>query len=244
MQSSYLWYLPFQSSFMCKISGPQQQSDESESEDDDLIDSAISDKKPERDERRGTEIKLRNLTLKDNASTLTCGTLKVIIQCARCKNKMDVSTPSGRPNLVTCGKCSYPQVMTFRSAIMHQFSSVVGYLDLDGCIPFDLILQDCMFKLGCFSCNKEMKAKVWSFAKYISIYCSELLHDKYLFMFAALFMWIPTYFIFLIQNRVWPLDKLLKHGVPTVTVKWKYLQNLSVLLNFFLQSKTWVWIAD
>lgn len=143
--------------------GPQQQVEESESEEEDnLIESTINDTKPEKNERRGTEIKLRNLTLKDNASTLTCITLKVIIQCGRCKNKMDVTTPSGRPNMVTCLKCSYPQILTFRSAIMHQFSSVVGYLDLDGCVPFDLILQDCVFKLGCFSCNKEMKAKVCS----------------------------------------------------------------------------------
>nr|XP_022331116.1 uncharacterized protein LOC111129179 [Crassostrea virginica] len=158
--------------------GPQQESDDSESEAaDDLIESAIQDTKPEKNERRGTEVKLRNLTLKDNASTLTCTTLKIIIQCSRCKNKMDISTPSGRPNLATCLKCSYPQILTFRSAIMHQFSSVVGYLDLDGCIPFDLILQDCIFKLGCFSCNKEMKAKSMAFGQLTYTWCSSC-HSK------------------------------------------------------------------
>ncbi|XP_062599150.1 uncharacterized protein LOC134260609 [Saccostrea cucullata] len=153
--------------------GPQQDVESSEEEEEDLIESAITtDNKPEKDERRGTEIKLRNLTLKDNASTLTCSNIKIIIQCARCKNKMDVNTPSGRPNLVTCLKCSYPQVLTFRSAIMHQFSSVVGYLDLDGCLPFDVILQDCVFKLGCFSCNKEMKAKSMAFGQVTETWCS------------------------------------------------------------------------
>lgn len=158
--------------------GPQQQVEESESEEEDnLIESTINDTKPEKNERRGTEIKLRNLTLKDNASTLTCITLKVIIQCGRCKNKMDVTTPSGRPNMVTCLKCSYPQILTFRSAIMHQFSSVVGYLDLDGCVPFDLILQDCVFKLGCFSCNKEMKAKSMAFGQVTDTWCASC-HSK------------------------------------------------------------------
>lgn len=62
--------------------------------------------------------------------------------------------------MVICLKCSYFQILIFRFVIMYQFFFVVGYLDLDGCVSFDFIFQDCVFKFGCFSCNKEMKVKV------------------------------------------------------------------------------------
>lgn len=153
---------------------------------------------------------------------------------------MDISTPSGRPNLATCLKCSYPQILTFRSAIMHQFSSVVGYLDLDGCIPFDLILQDCIFKLGCFSCNKEMKAKVWIF---IHFQC----HSQYLNKHSsASVSWVQLALLTSTNNqhsilfielfRVWPLDSLHTHGAPVVTAKWPYLLSLLGSLSLCLQS--------
>ena len=124
---------------------------------------------------------------------------------------MDISTPSGRPNLATCLKCSYPQILTFRSAIMHQFSSVVGYLDLDGCIPFDLILQDCIFKLGCFSCNKEMKAKVWIFIRF---QC----HSKYLNKHSsASVSWVQLALL-TSTNTLYCLLNILEYGLWTAYI--------------------------
>ena len=127
----------------------------------DIVDAAMSKSdRREEDERKGTEMKLRDLQLRENVATMTFTKVKVVIQCGRCKNKEDISMPAGRATLVSCSKCNNPQVVNFRPAIMHQFSSVMGYLDLDGCNAFDLILQESEFKLGCFNCNKEMKAKV------------------------------------------------------------------------------------
>lgn len=141
--------------------GLQQQVEEFEfEEEDNFIEFVINDIKSEKNERRGIEIKLRNLIFKDNVLILICIIFKVIIQCGRCKNKMDVIIFLGRLNMVICLKCSYFQILIFRFVIMYQFFFVVGYLDLDGCVSFDFIFQDCVFKLGCFSCNKEMKVKV------------------------------------------------------------------------------------
>lgn len=50
--------------------------------------------------------------------------------------------------------------LIFRPAIIHAYSSIMGYLDMDGCVPFDLLLQDSAYKLGCMNCNKETKVDV------------------------------------------------------------------------------------
>ncbi|KAK3096608.1 hypothetical protein FSP39_001645 [Pinctada imbricata] len=149
--------------------GPARQDSDYE---EDIVDTAMtkSDKKEE-EQRKGTEMKLRNLQLGENAATMIFMKVKVVVQCARCKNKSDVILQATRPILVSCSKCNNPQVVNFRPAIMHQFSSVMGYLDLDGCSAFDLILQESDFKLGCFSCNKEMKAKSISPGQFSDSWC-------------------------------------------------------------------------
>jgi len=111
-------------------------------------------------ERRGTEIKLQSLQLKDNVSTITFTHMKIVIHCARCKTSSDVETPGGRVNMITCHKCHNVQYLTFRPAMVHQFSSVLGYLDLEDCVLVDIILQESPCKLGCFSCGKETKLNV------------------------------------------------------------------------------------
>lgn len=106
--------------------------------------------------RRGTEIKLHNLQLKENTATLMVTKVKIVIQCERCKNKTDISTPAGRANKVNCDKCQTEQFVTFRSSIVHQFSNVMGYVDVQGCDVFDVILPDCEFQVGCMKCNKQV----------------------------------------------------------------------------------------
>ena len=78
----------------------------------------------------------------------------------RCKNKDEVSVRQNQGVSLLCGKCCDTCVVVFRPAIVHQFSAVIGYLDLDGCSAFDLILSDTEFMVGCENCNKEMKVHV------------------------------------------------------------------------------------
>ncbi|OWF40768.1 uncharacterized protein LOC110463370 [Mizuhopecten yessoensis] len=108
-------------------------------------------------ERRGTEIRLRNLVMKETVATMTYTQIKIVVQCSRCKSNTDLMTPVGRVNLIPCFKCHTQMLLTFRPAIMHSYSSIMGYLDLEGCVPFDLLLQDSAYKLGCMNCNKETK---------------------------------------------------------------------------------------
>ncbi len=110
--------------------------------------------------RKGTEVKLLNLQLKENAAALQITKLALLIQCSRCKSKTELSTPGNRTNKVCCGKCNQTQLAAFRPALAHQFSAVVGFLDLEGCSAFDLVLVDSVFAVACLNCNKEMKIEV------------------------------------------------------------------------------------
>lgn len=111
-------------------------------------------------EVRGTEVRLRNLQLRDSASTLVFLQIKIIIQCTRCHNRLDVKTPPNQVNAVPCQKCNQSQLVNFRPSMAHQYSSVIGYLDVEGCTAFDLVMQDCQFKLGCMRCSKETTVQV------------------------------------------------------------------------------------
>ncbi|XP_013395822.1 uncharacterized protein LOC106162896 [Lingula anatina] len=107
--------------------------------------------------KKGTEIRLLKLQLLEDAATLLGTKIKIIIQCSRCKNLAEIVTPQNQLNAVPCPKCASCQYVTFRPSLAHQMSSVIGYLDLQGCVAFDLVLADCVFSVGCMNCSKEMK---------------------------------------------------------------------------------------
>lgn len=133
-------------------------SDEEETDDDmDAVTGKFETANMNTDERKGTEIRLRNLVLRETISTMTYTQIKIIVQCSRCKSNTDLLTPSGRVNMIPCFKCHSQMLLIFRPAMMHSYSSIMGYLDLEGCVPFDLLLQDSAYKLGCMNCNKETK---------------------------------------------------------------------------------------
>ncbi|XP_077988959.1 uncharacterized protein LOC144443367 [Glandiceps talaboti] len=129
------------------------------------------EKKSERNEHRGTEIRLRGLELTENTATLTCTKISLSIQCLRCKGKSDVTTPPRRVNSITCERCQNQQLLTYRPSITHQYSSTLGYLDIDGCIPFDLISIECELKAGCMNCSKEMNFKGVHFGQAKDMWC-------------------------------------------------------------------------
>uniref|UniRef100_A0A0B7AGD6 Nucleoporin NUP42 n=1 Tax=Arion vulgaris TaxID=1028688 RepID=A0A0B7AGD6_9EUPU len=108
-------------------------------------------------EKKGTEIELRHLQLRENAAALMFERLKLVLQCGRCKNHSDLVLPPGKVMSVKCEKCSQSQFVHFRAALIHQFSSVVGYLDVDGCQAFDLIFQECRVAVTCMSCSKQTR---------------------------------------------------------------------------------------
>lgn len=141
---------------------------QSEDDEDKTIDPSLHDESQTREqskidlnpEKKGTEIVLRNLQLRENAATILFSKIEVIVQCNRCKQKTEIKVPAQEVNSVPCSKCNSELLIQFRPSMLHQFSSVMGYLDLIGCSAFDLVLQNSTFHIGCMNCSKEMKVEV------------------------------------------------------------------------------------
>lgn len=131
-------------------------SDENKENDDNKENNDIPDHTPIDEIPRGTELMLQNLQLKENAATLLCEKVVVIIKCLRCKNRAEISTPAQRVNSVICVKCNNSQLLKFRPTLIHQFSNIIGYLDVEGCIAFDVNLLETSFNVGCLNCSKQL----------------------------------------------------------------------------------------
>ncbi|CAL1528789.1 unnamed protein product, partial [Lymnaea stagnalis] len=108
-------------------------------------------------DKKGTELALQHLQLRENASALMFETLKLILQCQRCKSHSELHVPQNKVMSLRCEKCNQNQFVNYRPALIHQFSSVVGYLDVDGCQAFDLIFQDCRLVVTCLGCSKPTR---------------------------------------------------------------------------------------
>lgn len=121
--------------------------------------------------KKGTEMKLRNLQFAENVATVVCQKLHVTLQCSRCKNYNDIHTEPRRRNVFSCVKCHHSQEATFRPSILHQFTTVLGYLDLEGCQAFDLPLVDCIFAVECLNCNKQVSVDGIHYGKMWQSWC-------------------------------------------------------------------------
>lgn len=122
-------------------------------------------------QKKGTEVKFRRLELGEGVATLECVKVALRVQCGRCRCNVDVVTPARRRNVVTCGRCSRSCSLTFRPNLMHQFNSVLGYLDLVDCCAVDLVLSSCVFALDCFGCNKRMTVDGIHYGQRRSLWC-------------------------------------------------------------------------
>lgn len=105
--------------------------------------------------RKGTEIRFKDLQLREQCGTLEVITLKVQVACSRCRNLADLKVPRKKVASISCTKCSTEMSVHYRPTIAHSFSSIIGYLDLEECTPFDLILIDTEFKVNCLNCHKD-----------------------------------------------------------------------------------------
>ncbi|KAG5358098.1 hypothetical protein CJU89_4596 [Yarrowia sp. B02] len=110
-------------------------------------------------EPRGTEIKLSGIELV-NIGVLECSTLNLTVNCTRCKTANDiqgiVAGPYGRDGKavgVACSQCNQALVVAFRKNLIHSFNHCAGYLDLEGCVPFDMMPS--LFIPTCMNCSES-----------------------------------------------------------------------------------------
>ena len=110
--------------------------------------------------QRGTEVSLCGMQMTDGTATVVTRRITLMIACARCTNTTEVQLSPGQAYHVNCPRCHIDHLMEFSSTIAHQMSSVIGWLNLEGCRPFDLVLADCQFSVGCINCSKEEQIAV------------------------------------------------------------------------------------
>jgi uncharacterized CHY-type Zn-finger protein len=105
--------------------------------------------------RKGTEVSLMSLQLLNGTATLLVSRVTLIVTCSRCTNNTELQMAPGHVYTATCARCHNPHVIELNANITHQMSSVIGYLNIEGCHPFDVVLADCQFQIGCLNCSKE-----------------------------------------------------------------------------------------
>ena len=171
---------------------PCDSNDEVEKENEEPNDITDSKKSVIDPARRGTEVKLHNLQLNENVATLQPTNIMLIVQCNRCRNRTELKSPVGQTSSIACAKCNNTQIITFRGGIAHEFSSVIGYIDVDNCSAFDIILPETTYIVGCLSCNKDMKMEV-SCDRYIcQLQCTRFYIQN---------LKLPLYFDY--DNHIW-----------------------------------------
>ncbi|XP_071480408.1 uncharacterized protein [Diadema antillarum] len=165
--------------------------DEDEDDDDDDVDEEEEEEEKESkpsatkmsiyesptDNRRGTEIRLQQLKLSESTATLTCQKIKLCIQCSRCKENINLDVTYGRALVVHCPKCQREQTVAYRPCIVHQFSPVLGFLDLNECVPVDLIVFESNFTVSCMMCSDETHVKGFQYGQARQVWCLKC-HEK------------------------------------------------------------------
>jgi len=104
--------------------------------------------------RKGTEVKLVNMEMGENVSLLRLVAMALVAQCAKCKKKIDLALGPGKTISKACEKCRSVMTVQFRPALAHVHSPVLGFLDIFGATPFDLITTNSKFSPECLNCNK------------------------------------------------------------------------------------------
>uniref|UniRef100_A0A1I8FNV7 C3H1-type domain-containing protein n=1 Tax=Macrostomum lignano TaxID=282301 RepID=A0A1I8FNV7_9PLAT len=113
--------------------------------------------------RRGTEIALRRLELRDSVASLTVRRLVVELRCSAVAGSWRppcafADSQSRRVVSMACAQCGPRLRAGFRPSLLHSFSgkpAVVGFLDLTGCSAEDALLSagDCEFVTVCLGCQ-------------------------------------------------------------------------------------------
>eukprot|EP00026_Physarum_polycephalum_P004467 Phypoly_transcript_04488.p1 GENE.Phypoly_transcript_04488~~Phypoly_transcript_04488.p1 ORF type:complete len:514 (+),score=114.57 Phypoly_transcript_04488:103-1644(+) len=100
---------------------------------------------------KGTRIKFEEMALV-NVGILECVLLNITVTCEKCRSRIDaMNLIKGMQITEVCEKCNHAYSVGFRPEIMHEYSNIVGYLDLEGCAIFDILPSS--FKVACFECN-------------------------------------------------------------------------------------------
>ncbi|KAI8060798.1 hypothetical protein BC940DRAFT_311371 [Gongronella butleri] len=142
-------------------SGSSSDNGSEEEEDDQPTSSTMASSTNSGSIRRGTEIRLVDPEL-DNVTLLRCVVLHLLVKCNRCKNTVDVENiqPSAeadgdsKTRWLPCTTCQAVIGVKFLPAMVHAHASSMGFLQLAGCVAFDLLPSN--FIGACAACLQDM----------------------------------------------------------------------------------------
>jgi hypothetical protein len=105
---------------------------------------------------KGTQVKLLNFEMK-NVAIVKCYQMRLVVSCSRCRTRSELDLNANQAHNSACGQCHAGMSVTLRSEPMHMASSILGYLDLDGCEVFDG--SPASYTVSCFECTTETQFK-------------------------------------------------------------------------------------
>ncbi|XP_072349176.1 uncharacterized protein [Scyliorhinus torazame] len=120
---------------------------------------------------KGTAMRLLGLELGEGTATLAAQQITMSLKCNRCKEASDLTVSQKRPSAVSCEKCNTDISIAFEPSMLHEHSDIMGYLDLCGCVPVELVLRDTEFVVGCLNCSKEGTLQSLSYGRYKESNC-------------------------------------------------------------------------
>ncbi|XP_048473221.1 uncharacterized protein si:dkey-24l11.2 isoform X1 [Rhincodon typus] len=133
---------------------------------------------------KGTAVRLVGLELGEGTATLSAQQITMSLKCSRCKVASDLTVSQKCPSSVSCKKCNTDISIAFQPSIVHEHSDIMGYLELRGCVPVELVIQDSQFAVGCLKCSKEGSLQDLSYGRYKVLNCLHC-HSKLSIMVEA-----------------------------------------------------------
>ncbi|XP_040269546.1 uncharacterized protein LOC120985594 [Bufo bufo] len=143
--------------------------------------------------RKGTEIRFLGLKLGAGVGTLTPLHIVVSLQCGRCNVTADLSMTGKQPCSAQCEKCNSRISGTFLPSILHQYSTLLGYVDIQGATARDLVLLECTFMINCLNCSHEEPIKSLSYGITKELNCVQCHSKLSIFSEATRFQKIQRY---------------------------------------------------
>ncbi len=92
-----------------------------------------------------------------NIAIVKCYQMRLVVSCSRCRTRSELDLNAHQAHNAVCGQCHAGMSVTLRAEPMHMASSILGYLDLDGCEVFDGLPAS--YTVSCFECTTETQFK-------------------------------------------------------------------------------------
>ena len=102
---------------------------------------------------RGTQLVLPSLKI-EGIGIMKCTQLEIIFLCARCQYQGVASLVPDKPFQCECLKCHMEISLKYRPEPVHENSSILGYIDKEGCSLFDTLPSS--YITSCLECSSSI----------------------------------------------------------------------------------------